>query len=77
MTPTTAPGASVPRDLLQDSTADILNADDVANTICFLRGRARLGRPVIGVGPDGAPDDVATSSRGRVWKSMDSRIGER
>jgi hypothetical protein len=33
--------------------------------------------PVIGVGPDGAPDDVATSSRGRVWKSMDSRIGER
>ena len=77
MTPTTAPGAAVPRDLLQDSIADILNADDVANTICFLRGRPRLGRPVIVVGPDGAPDDVATSSRGRVWKSIDSRTGER
>src|SRR5258708_39048317 len=77
MTPTAAPGAAVPRDLLQDSIADILNADDVANTICFLRGRPRLGREVIVVGLDGAPDDVATSLRGRVWKSMDSRIGER
>ncbi|MDT7764693.1 MAG: hypothetical protein QOC63_4113 [Mycobacterium sp.] len=53
------------------------DADDVANTICFLRGRLRLGRAVIGFGPDGAPDDVATSSRRCVWKSMDSRIGER
>jgi hypothetical protein len=43
MTPTTAPGAAVPRDLLQDSTADILNADDVANTICFLPGPPSAG----------------------------------
>jgi hypothetical protein len=34
-------------------------------------------RPGIGLGHDRAPDDVATSSRGCIWKSLDSRIGER
>jgi hypothetical protein len=37
----------------------------------------RMPRPGIGLGHDGAPDDVATSSRGYIWKSLDSRIGER
>jgi hypothetical protein len=37
----------------------------------------RMPRPRIGLGHDGAPDDVATTSRGCIWKSMNSRIGER
>jgi hypothetical protein len=37
----------------------------------------RMPRPRIGFGHDGAPDDVATTSRGWIWKSMNSRIGER
>jgi hypothetical protein len=37
----------------------------------------RMPRLRIGLGHDGAPDDVATTSRGCIWKSMNSRIGER
>lgn len=39
--------------------------------------RERMPTPGIGLAHDGAPDDVSTFSKGLIWKTMNTRIGER